>query len=315
MSEEIEIEDKNTKNDTQLMHSFDELPKRMRIMNPQQSQKVAFGLLLSSAVFILLVLMLFLGYILVNGFKNFSFKLLFSNYNPYTGVYGFFPAILGTFLLIIGALVIALPLGLLAAIYLTEYTKGSIIVDIIDQGINNLAGVPSIVIGLFGYSFFCLFLGIGQSIIAGWLTLACMLLPTIIRTSQEAIRSVPNSYREGSVALGVTKWRTIRHVVLPSALPGISTGVILAIGRAAGETAAILFVGSGIFFRKFFNGFTGTFMALPTTLLSTYEQSGGFKLVGGVLWEIALVLMLLVFAFNGIAIYIRNRAEKKRLGN
>jgi phosphate transport system permease protein len=221
---------------------------------------------------------------------------------------------LGTFLLIIGAILIALPIGLFAAIYLTEYTKGGILVSIIDQGINNLAGVPSVVIGFFGYSFFSIALGLGDSMIGGWLTLACMLLPTIIRTSQEAIKNVPNTYREGSFALGATKWRTIRHVVLPPALPGITTGVILSLGRAAGETAAVLFVGSGIIFNKIFSGFTGTFMNLPYTMYNLPLLPGGIAKYEHVMWLIALVLMFIVFSFNGIAIRIRNKAEKRREG-
>ena len=295
--------------------TFDELPRRKRLLTPKQGQKTAYILLGSSAAFIFLVIALFIGFILVNGLMNFRFKLLFSPFNPTTSLYGIGPAILGTFLLVIGSVAIALPLGVLAAIYLNEYTKGSIIVNIIDQGINNLAGVPSVVIGVFGYTFFSIFLKIGQSMIAGWLTLACMLLPTIIRTSQEALKNVPQSYREGSLALGITKWRTIRYVVLPSVLPGILTGAILSLGRAAGETAAVLFVGSGAIFIKWFGGFTGTFTTLPYMLLHLYRSSGGFDVVGGVMWQIALVLMVIVFGFNAVAMVVRSRFEKKRTGN
>jgi len=295
--------------------SFDDLPKRRRLLTPKQTQKVGYGMLLSSIIFIVLVLGVFLGFIFINGFKSINFKFIFSSYDPTEGRYGLFPSILGTFLLIIGSIAIAAPLGLLAAIYLTEYTKGGIIVSIIDQGINNLAGVPSVVIGIFGYSLFSVYLKMGSSMVAGWLTLACMLLPTIIRTSQEALRSVPNSYREGSLALGATKWRTIRYVVLPSAVPGIATGIILALGRAAGETAAVLFVGSGFFFNRMFTGFSGTFMNLPNFLLILYRSSGGWEKVGNVMWLTTLVLILIVFLFNAIAIVIRNRAEKHRSAN
>ncbi|MHA1155025.1 MAG: phosphate ABC transporter permease PstA [Candidatus Heimdallarchaeota archaeon] len=295
--------------------SFDELPRRKRLLSPKQGQKTAYVMLGSSAVFIFLVIAVFLGYIIVNGLANFSFRLIFSPFNPTTDQYGIGPAILGTFVLVSGSVAIALPLGILAAIYLTEYTKGGVIVNIIDQGINNLAGVPSVVIGIFGYTFFCIFLKIGQSIIAGWLTLACMLLPTIIRTSQEALKSVPDEYREGSLALGITKWRTIRYVVLPSALPGILTGAILSLGRAAGETAAILFVGSGALFLKWFGGFTGTFSTLPYMILHLYRSSGGWEKVGSVMWLIAFVLMLVVFSFNAVAMVVRSKFEKKRTGN
>jgi len=301
--------------ETKIALPFDELPKRNRLLTPKQGQKTAYILLASSAIFIFLVIALFIGFIVVNGIANFSFRLLFSPFNPTTEQYGIGPAILGTFLLVAGSVAIALPLGVLAAIYLTEYTKGGIIVNIIDQGINNLAGVPSVVIGVFGYTFFSIFLKIGQSMVAGWLTLACMLLPTIIRTSQEALKNVPQSYREGSLALGITKWRTIRYVVLPSALPGILTGAILSLGRAAGETAAVLFVGSGALFIKWFGGFTGTFTTLPYMILHLYRSSGGWEEVGSVMWQIAFVLMLIVFGFNAIAMVLRNRFEKKRTGN
>ncbi len=295
--------------------SFDDLPRRKRLLSPKQGQKTAYIMLGSSAVFIFLIIAVFLGYIIVNGLANFSFRLIFSPFNPTTDLYGIGPAILGTFILVLGSVAIALPLGILAAIYLTEYTKGGVIVNIIDQGINNLAGVPSVVIGVFGYTFFCIFLRIGQSIIAGWLTLACMLLPTIIRTSQEALKSVPHEYREGSLALGITKWRTIRHVVLPSALPGILTGAILSLGRAAGETAAILFVGSGSLFLKWFGGFTGTFTTLPYMILHLHRSSGGWEEVGSVMWLIAFVLMMVVFGFNAVAMVVRSKFEKKRTGN
>lgn len=300
--------------ESKALKSFDELPKRNRLLNPKQSQKVVYGMLRSSVIFIVLVLVLFLGFIIINGFKNFSFRTVFSSYNPTLDLDGLFPAILGTVLLALGAIVIAGPLGLLAAIYLTEYTKGGWIVSVIDQAINNLAGVPSIVIGLFGKAFFVLVLGIGDSMIAGWFTLACMLLPTIIRTSQEAIKTVPNDYREGSLALGVTKWRTIRHIVLPSALPGITTGVILAYGRAAGETAAVLYIGSGVYFGKMFNGFTGTFMNLPYMIVHLYLNGGGWNQAGPIMWQAIFILMLIVLSFNAIAIVIRNKSEKKRSG-
>ncbi|NHK30337.1 MAG: phosphate ABC transporter permease PstA [Asgard group archaeon] len=294
--------------------SFDDLPRRKRLLTPKQSQKTAYVLLASSAIFILIILGIFLGFIIVRGFQNFSFKLIFSTFSYSEDRYGIFPAILGTLLLILGAMFIALPIGLFAAIYLTEYTRGGLLVSIIDQGINNLAGVPSIVIGFFGYSFFSKFLGLGDSMIGAWLTLSCMLLPTIIRTSQEAIKNVPNTYREGSLALGATKWRTIRYVVLPPALPGIITGVILSLGRAAGETAAVLFVGSGIIFNRIFSGFTGTFMNLPYTMYNLPLLPGGISKYENVMWLIALVLMTIVFSINGVAIRMRNKAEKQREG-
>jgi phosphate transport system permease protein len=307
---------------------FEDLPRRNRVMNPETSQKTAFGLLASSGVLVFAILALFLGYIIVQGIRfgftpnanedfPFNFKLqfrfMFDLYNAPVGVYGFFPAIIGTAFLIIGTVVIAFPLGLLAAIYLCEYTRGGRLIAIIDQGINNLAGVPSVVVGLFGFTFFLRVLGMQKSLWAGMLTLACMILPTIIRTSQEAIRSVPDEYREGSFALGATKWRTIRYVVLPSAAPGIVTGVILSLGRAAGETAAVMFVGAAVFGNFIFLGFNNQFAHLPYWLFKLYD-SEGISTAGPAMWLISFVLMSIVLLFSFFAMRIRNRAEKRRAG-
>jgi phosphate transport system permease protein len=317
----IEMEEHVTETSKKVNYAdfcFDDLPRKKKLFNPKSGQATAFALLGSSAVFILLVLVLFLGFIIFNGlrygFQDFNFKLIFSGYFPAesTQIFGFLGSILGTVLLLIGSLIIALPLGLLAAIYLNEYATENKLTIIIDQAVNNLAGVPSIVIGAFGLAFFSIFLKMGKSMIAGWLTLACMILPTIIRTSQEALKSVPNGYREGSLALGVTKWQTIRHVVLPTATPGIATGVILSLGRAAGETAAILFVGSTLVPREIFLGFNQPFQALPTTLLWMYRSRPTDSIHAQ--WLVAFVLVIVVFSFNGLAIFLRNRAEKKREG-
>jgi len=286
--------------------TFDQLPRRKRLMQPKSSQKAMFGMLASSAVLIFLVLLAVLLTIIINGVRGFNFKLIFLSPRDYR--YSYRPAIFGTILIILGAVAIALPLGLAAAIYLTEYAKGGIIVNLISQGISNLAAVPSIVFGVFGYAFFTLALKMNKSMYAGWFTLACMILPTIIRTSEEALKNVPNEYREGSFALGVTKWRTIRHIVLPAALPGISTGVILSLGRAAGETAAILFVGGAIV--PGFISFGSKFGALPIQLyLMAISAPSDTRFIQ---WSIALVLIIIVFGFNVSAIIVRNRSEKKQ---
>ena len=286
--------------------TFDQLPQRKRIMQPKSSQKVMFGMLASSAILIAVVLLAVLLTIIINGLRGFNFKLIFLSPRNYR--YSYRPAIFGTILIIFGAVAIALPLGLAAAIYLTEYAKKGFIINMINQGISNLAAVPSIVFGVFGYAFFTLALGMNKSLYAGWFTLACMILPTIIRTSEEALKNVPNSYREGSYALGVTKWRTIRYIVLPAALPGISTGVILSLGRAAGETAAIMFVGGAIV--PGFISFGSKFGALPIQLyLMAISAPSDTRYIQ---WSIALVLVLIVFGFNLAAIIIRNRSEKKQ---
>lgn len=312
-------DDKEEVNFEKLDIPFDELPRKKRFIIPKTQQKVMFGLLASSAILIFVVLAFFLGFILIRGtiagFTDWNFKLIFQTYNSAKERYGFISAIIGTILLCIGAIAIALPLGLLSAIYLNEYAANvknkhiQRLIAVIDQAVNNLAGVPSIVFGAFGLAFFNIFLKIPKSMIAGWLTLACMILPTIIRTSQEALKSVPKGYREGSLALGATKWQTIRHIVLPAATPGIATGVILSIGRAAGETAAILFVGSAVLPQVVFFGFHNNFAALSTQLLALYNSH---PTEDNAMWLIALTLVAIVFTLNFAAIMLRNRAEKRR---
>ncbi|MFW9922029.1 MAG: phosphate ABC transporter permease PstA [Candidatus Thorarchaeota archaeon] len=303
-----EIDDTNKDSFEKMRESnFDALPKRKRLISPKKSQKLMFTLLGSSAAFVFLILLSFILILIINGFQGLSFKMIFMAPGPDVE-WSIRPAIFGTVLLIIGAVAISLPIGLAAAIYLNEYAKEGKLVSIIDQGINNLAGVPSIVFGIFGYSFFTIALGLGKSLYSGWLTLACMILPTIIRTSQEALKNVPNEYREGSYALGATKWRTIRYIVLPAAAPGITTGVILALGRAAGETAAIMFVGGAII--PGFLGFNSRFGALPIQLyLMAISAPSSTR---NIQWGIALILVIVVFSLNSVAIILRNRSEKKQ---
>jgi phosphate transport system permease protein len=194
-----------------------------------------------------------------------------------------------------------------AALYLTEYTKEGTLTKIIRSGVDLLNGTPSIVFGLFGFAFLVLFVGFGVSLIAGVITLGLMVLPTIIRTTEEALRSVPDSLREGSFALGATKWQTIRRVVLPPAVPGILTGTILSIGRAAGETAPILFT-AVVFSRRFLpDSLSDPVMALPYHLfiLSTNVPGAGQNQYGT-----ALVLLLLVIGVYLVAIVIRNHYRK-----
>ncbi|NHJ84390.1 MAG: phosphate ABC transporter permease PstA [Asgard group archaeon] len=301
----VEPTNKKETNFTTIHIDFDSLPKRNRAIKPKGSQKIMFTLLASSAAFVFLVLITFFLLLIINGVQGFSFKMLFLPPSEYE--WSIRPAIFGTVLLIAGAVIIALPLGLAAAIYLTEYSKKGTIVRVINQGINNLAGVPSIIFGIFGYSFFSIKLGMGLSLYAGWFTLACMILPTIIRTSAESLKNVPNGYREASLALGATKWRTIRYIVLPAATPGITTGVILALGRAAGETAAIMFVGGGIVPQ--FLGFDSPFGALPIQLYLMAISAPAYT--RNIQWAIALILIVVVFSFNAVAIVIRRRSEKQ----
>jgi len=224
---------------------------------------------------------------------------------------GILPAIVGTFYLITGTMAIALPLGILSAIYLSEYARDSKFAGYIKKGIVTLAGVPSIVFGLFGLGLFVIFLDFGTSILAGSLTLACMTLPIIIVASEEALLAVPMSFREASLALGATKWETIKYNVLPYSIPGMLTGSILAIGRAAGETAPILLTAAAFFLPKLPSSMFDQVMALPYHLYILATQHPEASLIRDKQYGTALVLLMIVLGFNLIAIYYRRKFRKK----
>jgi phosphate transport system permease protein len=224
---------------------------------------------------------------------------------------GIFPAIVGTLFLVIGTLAAALPLGIGSAIYLSEYAAQGRFIRIIRLAITTLAGVPSIVFGLFGLGLFVLFLNFGASILAGSLTLACMVLPIIIVSSEEALRAVPQSLREASLALGAGKWQTIRTNVLPYAIPGMVTGSILAIGRAAGETAPILLTAAAFYLPKLPRSAFDQCMALPYHLYVLATQHPDVEKVRPIQYGTALVLLLLVLGLNMGAILLRIYYRKK----
>ena len=224
---------------------------------------------------------------------------------------GILPAILGTFYLAVGAIIFALPLGVFAAIYLSEYAKQGRLVRIIRLGINNLSGVPSIVFGLFGLAIFVKFFGFGVSILSGALTLGILILPTIIRASEEALLAVPASYREGSFALGATKWQTIKGVVLPPALPGVMTGAILGVGRAAGETAPILFTAATFYCSMLPTSIFDETQALPYHIYALMTEGTHPELHIPIAYGSALVLISLVLLINFLAIIIRYRIRRK----
>ena len=224
---------------------------------------------------------------------------------------GILPAIVGTFYLIAGTMAVALPLGILSAIYLSEYARDSKFASYIKKGIVTLAGVPSIVFGLFGLGLFVIFLDFGTSILAGSLTLACMTLPIIIVASEEALLAVPMSFREASLALGATKWETIKYNVLPYSIPGMLTGSILAIGRAAGETAPILLTAAAFFLPKLPSSMFDQVMALPYHLYILATQHPEASLIRDKQYGTALVLLMIVLGFNLIAIYYRRKFRKK----
>lgn len=224
---------------------------------------------------------------------------------------GILPAIVGTAYLVSGAIIVALPLGMASAIYLTEYAKQGPFTRMIRLAIITLAGIPSIVFGLFGLGLFVLFFGFGASILSGSLTLAFMILPTIIVSSEEALRAVPQTLREGSLALGATKWQTIYKNVLPYALPGMFTGSILGIGRAAGETAPILLTVAAFYLPRLPNSIFDQVMALPYHLYVLATQHPEADKVLPMQYGTALVLLLLVLIFNLTAIIMRNYFRKK----
>jgi phosphate transport system permease protein len=222
---------------------------------------------------------------------------------------GIFPAILGTLYLVAGATLFALPLGILAAIYLSEYAKDNALTRLINLAIVNLSGVPSVVYGLFGFSLFVVFLKCGVSLLAGSLTLGIMNLPVIITATRESLKAVPDYFREVSLSLGASRWQTIRHSVLPFALPGILTGTILSIARAAGETAPILFTVAAFYIPHLPKSVFDQAMALPYHLYIITTQIPNIP--ASTRYGTALVLILLVLGMNLMAIVIRSRFRKK----
>lgn len=220
-------------------------------MSTKTTEKIARMVLWFAASITVLSLVLILGYIFFHGFEKISWEFLTAEPENMGSEGGIYSSIIGTIIYTITTMAFSVPIGVAAAVYLTEYTKKSPITLFIRFGTDALAGIPSIVIGLFGFAFFVTILKPitgGWSLASGALTGACMILPTLIRTTEEAIKAVPNSYREGSYALGATKWQTVSKIVIPSAMPGIITGVILGIGRIVGETAALLLTLGGSMF-------------------------------------------------------------------
>ncbi len=278
-----------------------------RRMGAITGEKVAFSLITASTVVVLAILGVILYYILFNGLGALSWEFLTQPPRNLGRAGGIFPAIVGTMYLVAGALALALPLGVGAAIYLTEYNRENLATKVIKTGADLLNSTPSIVFGLFGFAFMVIYLRLGVSLIVGQMTLALMILPTIIRTTEEALKSVPYSLREGSLALGATKWQTIRRAVLPPAMPGIITGAILGVGRAAGETAPIMFT-AVVFSQRFLpSSIHDPVMALPYHLfiLSTNVAGSDQNKYGT-----ALVLLLLVLSIYMVAILIRKHYRK-----
>ncbi|MBM7867553.1 phosphate ABC transporter permease PstA [Heliobacterium gestii] len=279
-------------------------------MSPKVAEKIAFHVLRAMAAFIVLILIVVLWDLFSKGLPALNWE--FITENPRKGMTegGIFPAIVGTFYLVLATIVFALPIGVMTAVYLVEYARESWATRIIRLAVVNLAGVPSVVFGLFGLGFFVLFLDFGVSILSGSLTLALMILPVIITTSEEALRSVPNGYREASLALGATKLQTILFIVLPNAMPGILTGSILGVARAAGETAPILLTAAAFFLPRLPSSVFDQVMALPYHLyvIATQVPNADPKIPYGT----ATVLMILVLGLNLVAILLRSYFRRMR---
>ncbi|WP_461211031.1 phosphate ABC transporter permease PstA [Desulfocurvus sp. DL9XJH121] len=256
----------------------------------------------------LAVICIFLFY---NGLPAISWEFLTQAPRDSMTAGGIWPCIAGTFLLSFGAMLVAFPLGVASAIYLNEYATNPKLVRIIRLGINNLAGVPSVVFGLFGLAFFVTFLHMGVSILAGILTLGALTLPVIIGTAEEALRSVPDTYREASLGLGATKWQTVQRVVLPAAMPGMLTGAILGLSRAAGETAAIMFTAAVFFTPKMPDSIFSDVMALPYHIYVLATAGTEIEATRPLQYGTALVLIALVLGMNIVAIWLRARLQKK----
>lgn len=267
------------------------------------------GLMYGSAVITCALLLFLIGYIFWRGLGHISWKLLSTQSSYLTDSIGILPNILNTLYIILVAMVLALPIGVGAAIYLTEYAQNRHLKRIIEFATETLTGIPSILFGLVGMLFFIQLLGLQQGILAGGLTLVVMILPTIIRTTQESLKTVPQAYREGALALGAGKWHTIRTVVLPNAVDGIVTGCILAIGRIVGESAALLFTaGFGLVLNSFAESLQSSSATL-TVALYIYASERGET---GVAFAIAAILMILVFFLNRAANLAGKKLKKKK---
>ncbi len=281
------------------------------MFSPKTSEKIAFAFLTFAIVIVVAFVLTILSYIATNGIGAISIDFLTQGPMNRMTEGGIFPAIVGTIFLIIGSMAVALPLGILAAIYLNEYAEEGRIVWIIQMAISNLAGTPSVVFGLFGLAMFVKYMGFGASILSASLTLALVVLPVIIRASEEAMATVPPGLREASLALGVTRWQTVRKIVLPIALPGMVTGAILSVGRVAGETAPILLTGAAYFLPRLPTAISDQFMALPYHLFVLATSGTNIAATRPIQYGTALVLLLIVLGVNFVAVMIRRHYKKK----
>jgi phosphate transport system permease protein len=280
-------------------------------LSAKTSEKIAFALLSLSAMTVAGFVVIILAYIIYNGYSAISIEFLTEMPRMRMTQGGIYPAIVGTVFLIIGSMAVALPMGIMAAIYLNEYAGENRTTWLIEMAINNLAGTPSVVFGLFGLALFVKYFGFGSSLLSASLTLSLLIIPVIIRSSQEALITVPKEYRDSSLALGISKWQTIRHVVLPAAIPGIVTGAILSIGRVAGETAPILLTGAAYFLPRLPDSLSSQFMALPYHLFVLATSGTNITQTRPLQYGTALVLLIIVLGLNVIAVLIRRHYRQK----
>ena len=280
-------------------------------LKKRTSQKFAFGFFTLLSYLVVAILFVILGFIIIKGGSVISWDFLTKAPEEGMTKGGIFPAIVGTFYLIVGSSIISFPIGIMSGIYMNEYATNGKVVRFIRIMTNNLSGVPSVVFGLFGMSLFVNALGWGDSIIAGSFTLALMSLPLIIRTTEEALKSIDDSFRHGSLALGATKLQTIRRVVLPMAFPNIITGLILSVGRVSGETAPILFTVAAYFLPQLPGSIFYQCMALPYHLYVISTSGTDIEASRGMAYGTALVLIAIVLVVNLLANLLRNYFAKK----
>ena len=280
-------------------------------LKKRTSQKFAFGFFTLLSYLVVAILFVILGFIIIKGGSVISWDFLTKAPEEGMTKGGILPAIVGTFYLIVGSSIISFPIGIMSGIYMNEYATNGKVVRFIRIMTNNLSGVPSVVFGLFGMSLFVNALGWGDSIIAGSFTLALMSLPLIIRTTEEALKSIDDSFRHGSLALGATKLQTIRRVVLPMAFPNIITGLILSVGRVSGETAPILFTVAAYFLPQLPGSIFDQCMALPYHLYVISTSGTDIEASRGMAYGTALVLIAIVLVVNLLANLLRNYFAKK----
>jgi len=279
-----------------------------RIIPPKIAQKIMTGVFWAAGLVTVLILLVIIGYVLIKGLPVFSWEFIFGNPIDSGRSGGIFPFIVSSIYVTAVALVVATPLGVGAAVYLAEYAGENRIVNLIRFGAETLASIPSIVFGLFGLAFFVIYLGLGWSVLSGGLTLAIMALPTILAASEVSVESINKSYSEGSLALGATKWQTVSQVVIPAALPGITTGVILGMARAIAEAAAVLYT-------------VGAALAIPISLMDPARPlplhlyiiaTEGISLKNA--WGTAAVLVLLILIITVVANTLVDRYRNKMMG-